>query len=95
MAHQSLFAWFLNLDFRKAIWLAPLAWAIHEMEEWNIDAFVRSHFIDAGSLAADDSHGLWISLAIVAGNGIVWTALTSWPRNPRFAAFLTHHVLLA
>lgn len=44
---------------------------------------------DPGSLASIDHRSLWSTLAIVALNGAVWTALTSWPRNARFAAFLT------
>ena len=86
---RSLVRSFMERDFRKAIWLAPLAWGIHETEEWNIDSFARTHFIDPRSLASIDHHDLWIQLGIVALNGVVWTAITAWPKNPRFAAMLT------
>jgi Protein of unknown function with HXXEE motif len=80
--------WFMQLDFRKAIWLAPLAWALHEAEEWNINAFESRHFVDPGYFSAVDHTVLWIGLAWVALQGVLWTGLTAWPRNPRFAAFL-------
>lgn len=81
--------WFMQLDFRQAIWLAPLVWAIHEAEEWDIHAFESEHFIDPGYFRLIDRPVLWIGLALVAFYGLLWTLLTAWPKNPRFAAFLT------
>ena len=86
---RSSIQWFMQLDFRKAIWLAPLVWVLHEAEEWNIDAFESTHFADPGHFALVDHPVLWIGLAMVASYGIIWTALTAWPKNPKFAAFLT------
>lgn len=86
--------WFMRLDFRKAIWLAPLAWALHEAEEWNIDDFERANFVDPGYFSLIDRPMLWLGLAQVALQGVIWTALTAWPRNPRFAAFLTLPVFI-
>jgi hypothetical protein len=80
---------FMNLDFRKAIWLAPLAWTLHEAEEWNINEFESQHFVDPGYFSLIDHPVLWLGLAQVALHGVLWTALTAWPKNPRFAAFLT------
>jgi hypothetical protein len=85
---QSLVQWFMQLDFRKAIWLAPLAWCLHELEEWNIDTFGKQHFLDEAT-ATIDHRALWIGLGIAALNGVIWTAITAWPKNPRFGAFLT------
>jgi len=84
-----LLAWFMALPFRNAIWLAPLAWTLHEAEEWNINEFESVHFVDPGYFSRIDHPVLWLGLAQVALQGILWTALTSWPRNPRFAAFLS------
>jgi hypothetical protein len=84
-----LVAWFMALPFRKAIWLAPLAWTLHEAEEWNINEFESAHFVDPGYFARIDDPVLWLGLAQVALQGVLWTALTAWPKNPRFAAFLT------
>ena len=86
---RRLVAWFMRLDFRKAIWLAPLVWTLHEAEEWNINAFQRAHFADPGHFSQLDHPVLWLVLAQVALNGIIWTCLTAWPKNPKFAAFLT------
>ena len=81
--------WFMRLDFRKAVWLAPLVWALHEAEEWNIAKFESEHFADPGHFSLIDHPVLWISLAMIASYGLIWTALTAWPKNPKFAAFLT------
>src|SRR5262245_8000498 len=86
---QRTWAAFSRADFRKVIWLAPLAWTLHEAEEWNIHEFERTHFVDPGYFELVDRPVLWLGLAQVVIQGIVWTALTAWPRNPRFAAFLT------
>jgi hypothetical protein len=81
--------WFVRLDFRKAVWLAPLVWALHEAEEWDINTFESQHFVDPGYFRLIDHPVLWIGLGIVALYGLIWTVLTAWPRNPKFAAFLT------
>jgi len=81
--------WFMQLDFRKAIWIAPLVWAIHEAEEWNINQFESRHFADPGYFSLIDRPVLWIGLAWVALVGIIWTGVTAWPKNPKFAAYLT------
>jgi len=86
---EQLYSWFVGLDFRKAIWLAPLAWTLHETEEWDINRFESQHFVDPGYFSLVDHPVLWIGLAQVALQGVLWTALTAWPRNSRFAAFLT------
>jgi hypothetical protein len=81
--------WFTRLDFRKAIWIAPLVWTLHEAEEWNIVYFGRKHFADPGYFSQIDQPIVWIGLGLVALTGILWTCLTAWPKNPKFAAFLT------
>ncbi|MGA8013628.1 MAG: HXXEE domain-containing protein [Candidatus Acidiferrales bacterium] len=86
---KSLVDWFMGLDFRKAIWLAPLVWALHEAEEWDIMKFESRHFVDPGYFSTITHPALWFGLSLVASYGIIWTALTAWPKNPKFAAFLT------
>src|SRR5690349_9025790 len=84
-----LLDWFLQLPFRRAIWLAPAAWVLHEAEEWNINVFERAHYRDPGYFDKVDHAVLWLGLAQVALLGVLWTLLTAWPRNPRWAARLT------
>jgi len=79
----------MELGFRKAIWIAPLVWTLHEAEEWNIISWGRSHFADPGYFSEIDQPIVLIGLALVALAGVLWTCLTAWPKNPRFAAFLT------
>jgi len=86
---KRLVEWFMRLDFRRAIWIAPLVWTLHEAEEWNINNFESRHFADPGYFSLIDHPVLWIGLSVVALQGIIWTCLTAWPKNPKFAAFLT------
>ena len=86
---KSVVEWFMRLDFRKAIWIAPLIWTVHEAEEWDINSFEAQHFADPGYFSLIDHYVLWIGLGLVASYGIIWTCLTAWPKNPKFAAFLT------
>jgi len=81
--------WFMGLDFRKAVWIAPLVWTLHEAEEWNIIDWGRSRFADPGYFSEIDHHIAWVGLGLVASAGVLWTCLTAWPKNPKFAAFLT------
>lgn len=81
-------SWFAGLPIRRAAWLLPLAWAIHEAEEWNIDAWYRRHFVDPGYFDRMSEETLWIGLAFVAAQGVVWTAIATLPKNPRIVAFL-------
>lgn len=87
---RSMAEWFWSLDFRKAIWLAPVAWALHELEElvFDIATFGEMYFRTLPPRATT-GQPLWIGLGIVALNGFIWTALTAWPKNPRVAAYLT------
>jgi hypothetical protein len=81
--------WLMDLDFRRAIWIAPLVWTLHEAEEWDIISWGRTHFADPGYFSEVDQPVVWIGLGLVALTGILWTCLTAWPRNPKYAAFLT------
>ena len=80
---------FMDLDFRKAVWIAPLVWALHEAEEWNVFAWGKAHFADPGYFSEIDQPVAWVGLSLVALAGVLWTCLTAWPKNPKFAAFLT------
>jgi hypothetical protein len=79
----------MGLDFRKAIWIAPLVWTLHEVEEWNIISWGRSHFADPGYFSEIDQPVVLIGLGMIALAGVLWTCLAAWPKNPKFAAFLT------
>src|SRR5262249_50304120 len=34
-------------------------------------------------------HIAWVGLGLVAFAGVLWTGLTAWSKNPKFAAFVT------
>jgi hypothetical protein len=82
--------WFWKSSLRRVIWLAPVVWAIHEVEEivFDVVAFEHGHFLQLPPRALGPPPPI-DPLIIVAINGFIWTALTAWPKNPRVAAHLT------
>ncbi len=80
----------MGVSFRRAIWLAPVVWAIHEFEElvFDVMAFEKANFLQLPLRALGPPPPI-NPLVIVAINGFIWTALTAWPKNPRLAAYLT------
>jgi hypothetical protein len=76
------------MTFRQAVWLLPLAWALHEAEEWNIMAWYRENFVDPGYFDQIDGPVVWVGLAMMSVIGFIWTAVATLPRNPRIVAWL-------
>lgn len=82
--------WLFQLEFRRAIWLAPVALMVHEAEELNIHAWYIENFVDPGYFSEFmNQRTVIIGLIFISAQGVVWTALTSWPRNSKVAAFVT------
>ena len=81
--------WFSNLTFRQAVWLAPAALAIHEVEEWNIQTWFRQYFVDPGSFDLLSRETVWLGLAFSVALGVAWVALANVPRSPKIVAWLS------
>jgi len=81
--------WFSRLTFRQAVWLAPAALAIHEVEEWNIGSWFKQHFVDPGYFGLMTRESLWLGLVLTVVVGVVWTALACLPRNQKLVAYLS------
>jgi hypothetical protein len=75
-----------TLDFTSVLWLLPLAFALHEAEEWNITRWEHRHFVGMPPNATDKSARAWI--AFVSAVGFVWCAVAALPGNPTVAAFV-------
>jgi hypothetical protein len=72
-----------RLSFRKVIWILPIAWAFHEMEEWNIISWYQRHFVNPPQMTP------WSVLTLLAFSallGFVWTFIAALFRNSRITA---------
>ncbi len=73
------------MSFLTAIWLLPIAVALHEAEEWNILRWEQRNFIN---LPAKTHTSVRTFLVFFTLLGFLWTALAALPHNPRIAAFM-------
>jgi hypothetical protein len=73
--------------FLRLVWVLPVAYALHEAEEWNILAWYRQYWLNVGDLGGRAVH-TWLVFSSLVGFAV--TALAVLPRRPRIAA----HVLL-
>jgi len=77
---------FLNqMPFLTAIWLFPVALALHEAEEWNILGWQQRNFVN---LPAKTHASVRTVLVFVILLGFLCTALAAWPNNLTIAAFV-------
>jgi len=74
-----------KLDFLRLLWLFPIAWALHEAEEWNIMKWYHRNYTDLPP-ATDRSARTWI--VFVSLVGFIWCGVAVLPGNRSFAAFV-------
>jgi hypothetical protein len=70
-------------------WLLPVAFAIHELEEWNIVAWYQRYWTNVDPTILNQRNS-WTWLAFASLFGFFWTFLASRSRNPT----ITFHILL-
>lgn len=90
------------MGFRRAVWLFPTALALHELEEWNILAWYREHWVQVDPLTmTSGSVHVWLIFASVAGFLVTWAAVSSrhfelmarWFVLPLFVVAIFGHAL--
>ena len=72
-----------RLPFRKVIWILPIGWAFHELEEWNIISWYQRHFVNPPEMTP---LSVLVLLAFSALVGFVWTFIASLFRNSKVTA---------
>ena len=72
-----------RLSFRIVIWILPIAWAFHEMEEWNIISWYQRHFVNPPEMT---SLSVLTLLACSSLVGFLWTFIASLFRNLKITA---------
>jgi hypothetical protein len=75
-----------NLGFISWIWVFLLFTAIHELEEWNINAFERRHFTDVPEYATSRSARGVIVFVCLAG--LIWSSAAAVSGDPTTAAWI-------
>ena len=73
------------MSFLLAIWLLPVAVALHEAEEWNILGWYQRNFVN---LPPKTNASVRTFLVFLALFGFLWTALAALTNNPTIAAFM-------
>src|SRR3990172_5013979 len=73
------------MPFLIAMWLLPVAVALHEAEEWNILGWYQRNFVN---LPAKTHGSIRTFLVFLVLLGFLWTALAAWLNNPTLAAFV-------
>ena len=76
-----------ELPFRKAIWLLPIAFMLHEFEEFDILAWYQ-HNYDMSSMAALNVESSWVWFIFISLIGYLWTAASLIPKSQRWTAFI-------
>ena len=76
---------FWELPFLRFAWILPIAFALHEAEEWNILAWYREYWTNVGGLT---NRTVWTHLGFVSLVGFAVTGACVAFRRPRIAAFL-------
>jgi hypothetical protein len=74
-----------RLDFLSLVWLFPIAYALHEAEEWNILRWYQRHYADLPPMT---NRSVRTFLVFASAVGFVCTVVATVPGNPRAAAFL-------
>lgn len=74
-----------SLSFLDALWLFPVAVAIHEAEEWNVVKWYERNYTGLPPMTDKSAR---LSLAFVTVVGFIWSAVAILTRNPAVAAFV-------
>jgi len=83
--HHRIATTFNAMSFLTAVWLLPLALAVHEAEEWNILSWEQRNFVN---LPAKTNVSIRTFLVFFTLFGFLWTTLAALPNNPTIAAFV-------
>jgi len=75
-----------SLEFIPLIWVFLLFTVLHELEEWNINAFERRHFSGVPDYATD--HSARGVIAFVCFVGLIWSSAAALSGDPAVAAWI-------
>lgn len=82
---NSIFAAIIQIDFLASLWLFVIAFALHEVEEWNILSWYQRNYVDLPP-STNKAIRVWIIFVILIG--FIWCAVATLPGNPVLAAYV-------
>lgn len=82
---NNLFTTIMQIDFLTWLWIFAIAFALHELEEWNILGWYRRNYVDLPP-STDKAVRVWIIFVILVG--FIWCGAATLPGNPVFAAYV-------
>ena len=74
-----------KLPFRKAVWLLPLCWTLHEAEEWNIMDWFHRYWVNVPDVTPVEMRTGLVLMSLI---GVIGTACILVFRSPRVTALL-------
>jgi hypothetical protein len=73
-----------NIDFIGWVWIFVIAFALHELEEWNILRWYERNYTDLPA-STNKSIRVWIGFVILIS--IFWGVIATLPGNTRIAIY--------
>lgn len=80
-----------GLNYSSWLWVVPVLYALHELEEWNVLRWEQAHFVGLPFIPIVGSR-LWFLASGAAGFLITWIATRF--KNPKITAAITVPVIL-
>ena len=74
-----------SIDFLTGLRIFVIAFAIHELEEWNILRWYQRNYVDIPP-STNKAVRVWIAFVVLVG--FIWCAVATLPGNPVFAAYV-------
>jgi len=74
-----------QIGFLIWLWLFAIAFALHEVEEWNILSWYQRNYVD---LPPSTNKAVRVWIVFVSLIGFVWCAVATLPGNPVLAAYV-------
>ncbi len=74
-----------QIDFLSLIWLFPIAFTLHELEEWNIVKWYEQNFVD---LPDKTNTSTRFFLVFISTAAFLWTGLAALWGNASLAAYI-------
>lgn len=74
-----------QIGFLTWLWLFVIAFALHEVEEWNILSWYQRNYVD---LPPSTNKAIRVWIVFVSLIGFVWCAVAALPGNPVLAAYV-------
>ena len=74
-----------QIDFLALIWLFPIAFTLHELEEWNIVKWYDKYFVDLPDKTNTSTRFFLVFISVVA---FLWTGIATLWGDPTIAAYI-------